>query len=292
LTQANPIVMIIHGIGLDTSAKVAFQSHAHTDHFVNGDVIFSTRATKFLSHLKKGGFYKAVPFGKGFYIGDYKAKLYPAGHMLGSAQIYVEFDEFSLLYTGDVKWFKLRTAEKSRFRRADVLIIEATFGVPMYNFPSPKGVEKGLVAFVESSLDRGKTPTIYANQIGKAQEILKILEVHGYSVRTSRNIIKVAKIYEKFGIKFKNIDKDGEVLLREFRVPKVGNFLSELYVSGFGNLKLSNHADFWELMKIVEKVRPEKIYTVYGYAKEFAKILRGFGYDADPLHTGVGLGKL
>ncbi|NJE13206.1 MBL fold metallo-hydrolase [Thermococcus sp. LS2] len=274
--------MIIEGIGLDSSAKVAFQSHAHTDHFVSGNIIFSTKATKFLSHLKKGGFYKVVPFRKKFYIGDYKAKLYPAGHMLGSAQIYIEFDEFSLLYTGDVKWFKLRTAEKSRFRKADVLVIEATFGVPMYNFPSPKEAEKKLIAFVESTLDRGKTPTLYANQIGKAQEILKILDVHGYTVKTSRNIIKVAKIYEKFGIKFGNIDNNGEVVLRGFRTPKPRNSLSphELYVSGFGNLKLSNHADFWELMRIIEKVKPEKIYAVYGYAKEFAKILNGFGYDA------------
>ncbi|AHF80701.1 MBL fold metallo-hydrolase [Thermococcus paralvinellae] len=274
--------MIIYGIGLDTSAKVAFQSHAHTDHFVSGNVIFSTKATKFLSHLRKGGFYKVVPFGKSFYIGDYKAKLYPAGHMLGSAQIYIEFDEFSLLYTGDVKWFRLRTAEKSRFRKADILIIEATFGVPMYNFPSPKEAEKKLIAFVESVLDKGKTPTLYANQMGKAQELLKILDVHGYTVRTSRDIIKVARIYEKFGIKFKNIDNDGEVLLRGFRSPKPRNSLSpyELYVSGFGNLKLSNHGDFWELMRIVEKVKPEKIYTVYGHAKEFSKILKGLGYDA------------
>ena len=274
--------MIIRGIGLDSSARIAFQSHAHADHFVSGDVIFSTKATKFLSHLKKSGFYKVIPFGKTFYLGDYKAKLYPAGHMLGSAQIYIELDGFSLLYTGDVKWFKLRTAEKSRFRKADVLIIEATFGIPMYNFPSPKEAEKKLIAFVENVLDKGETPKLYANQIGKAQELLKILDVHGYTVKASRNIVKVAKIYEKFGIKFKNIDKDGEVLLVGFKGAKPKNLLSshELYVSGFGNLKLSNHADFWELIKIVEKVKPEKVYTVYGYAKEFAKILKGLGYDA------------
>ncbi len=275
-------MMIICGVGLDSSAKVTFQSHAHSDHFVSGNIIFSTKATKFLSHLKKSGLYKVVKFGKTFYLGDYKAKLYPAGHMLGSAQIYIEFDGFSLLYTGDVKWFKLRTAEKSKFRKADVLIIEATFGVPMYNFPSPKEAEKKLIAFVESALDKRKTPTLYANQMGKAQELLKILEVHGYTVKASRSIIKVAKIYEKFGIKFQNIDRDGEVLLKGSTYPKPDDSASfyELHVSGFGNLKLSNHADFWELIKIIEKVRPEKIYTVHGYAENFAKILRDLGYDA------------
>ncbi|USH00888.1 MBL fold metallo-hydrolase [Thermococcus argininiproducens] len=286
--------MIIRGIGLDSSAEIAFQSHAHTDHFVSGKVIVSTKATKFLSHLKKGGFYKTYDFGKAFYIGDYKAKLYPAGHMLGSAQIYIKLDEFSLLYTGDVKWFKLRTAEKAKFRRADVLVIESTYGLPMYNFPTPREAEKKLIAFVEQSLDKGKTPMLYANQMGKAQELLKILDLHGYSVRVSREILKVAKVYEKFGIKFRNISKEGEVLISGFKnqISFNGVHSSGLFVSGFGDLKLSNHADFWELIRIIETVKPEKIYTRYGYAREFARILRGLEYDAKPLEDVLFSGEL
>jgi putative mRNA 3-end processing factor len=280
-------MVIVKGIGLDSSSKIAFQSHAHTDHFVSGRLIIATKATKYLSHLRKGGFYKVYPFNKSFYIGDYKAKLLPAGHMLGSAQIYIEFDEFSLLYTGDVKWFKLRTAEKSCFRKADVLMIEATYGVPMFNFPTPREAEKKLIAFVEEALDREKTPTLYANQVGKAQELLKILDIHGYSVKASRQIVKFAKVYEKFWIKFNNISKDGEVTLRGVKTQKPENSLSpsELYVSGFGQLKLSNHADFWELMRIIEKVKPKKIYTLYGYAEEFARLLRGLGYNAESLRN-------
>lgn len=78
-----------------------------------------------------------MEFAKTFYIGDFKAKLYPAGHMLGSAGIKLWLENGTLFYTGDTKWFKLRTAEKSRFPKADVLIIEATFGVPSFTFPSP-----------------------------------------------------------------------------------------------------------------------------------------------------------
>ncbi|WP_297065401.1 MBL fold metallo-hydrolase [Thermococcus sp.] len=274
--------MIVEGIGLDSSSKIAFQSHAHSDHFVSGEVIFATRATKFLSHLRKGGFYKEVEFRKRFYIGDIRAKLYPAGHMLGSAGIKLWLDNGTLFYTGDTKWFKLRTAEKSRFPRADFLIIEATFGVPSFTFPAPREAEKKLVAFVEEALDRGRRPTLYVNQMGKAQEVMKILDVHGVTVKPSREILKVAKVYSKFGIEFGNIDNEGEVVLRSYRSPTVENSLSlwELTVSGFGRLKLSNHADFWELMKIIERVKPERIFTVYGFAREFARILKGLGHNA------------
>ncbi len=277
--------MIIGKVGLDSSSRIAFQSHAHSDHFVSGEVIFATRATKYLSHLRKGGFYREVEFGKRFYLGDYKAKLYPAGHMLGSAGIKLWLENGTLFYTGDTKWYKLRTAEKSRFPRADFLIIEATFGVPSFTFPAPREAEKKLVAFVEEALDRGRRPTLYVNQMGKAQEVMKILGLHGISVRPSMEMVKVARVYTKFGVSFGNLEKDGDVVLRSYRSPSVENSLSpwELTVSGFGRLKLSNHADFWELMKIVEKVKPDRIFTVYGFAVEFARILRGLGYDAMPI---------
>ena len=274
--------MLVGKVGLDSSSRIAFQSHAHTDHFVSGEVIFSTKATKYLSHLRKGGFYREVDFGKTFYLGDYRAKLYPAGHMLGSAGIKLWLENGTLFYTGDTKWYKLRTTEKSRFPRADFLIIEATFGVPSFTFPAPREAEKKLVAFVEEALDRGKRPVLYVNQMGKAQEVMKILDVHGYTVRPSGEMVKVARVYSKFGIRFGNIASEGDVVLRSYRSPRVENSLSpwELTVSGFGGLKLSNHADFWELIRIVERVRPEKVFTVYGFANEFAKILRGIGVDA------------
>ena len=275
--------MRIRKVGLDSSAKMAFQSHAHTDHFVSGEVIFATKATKYLSHLRKDGFYREIKFGKTFYLGDYRAKLYPAGHMLGSAGIKLWLENGTLFYTGDTKWFKLRTAEKSRFPRADFLVIEATFGVPSFTFPSPREAEKKLIAFVEEALDRGKRPTLYVNRMGKAQEVMKILDVHGYTVKPSGEMVKVARVYSKFGIEFGNITEDGDVVLRSYRSPRVENSLSpwELTVSGFGRLKLSNHADFWELMGIVESVRAERIFTVYGFAEEFARILQGLGYDAN-----------
>lgn len=212
--------MMLRNIGLDSSARFAFQSHAHTDHFVSGEVIFATKATKYLSHLRKGGFYREVEFAKTFYIGDFKAKLYPAGHMLGSAGIKLWLENGTLFYTGDTKWFKLRTAEKSRFPKADVLIIEATFGVPSFTFPSPREAEKKLVAFVEEALDRGKRPTLYVNQMGKAQEVMKILDVHGITVRPSREMLKVARVYSKFGVKFGNITHEGDVVLRSYRSPR------------------------------------------------------------------------
>ncbi|AEC52283.1 mRNA 3'-end processing factor [Pyrococcus sp. NA2] len=271
--------MRISAIGLDGSGIVSFQSHAHTDHFASGRIIYATKPTIYLSHLRNSKLYSEVKFGKKFYIGEFKAKLYPSGHMLGSSGIKIWIDIGTIYYTGDVKFEKLRTAEEIKIPKSDFLVIEATFGIPRFRFPKPREAEKIILGIVEDALDKGKTPVFSANPYGKAQELIKILNVHGYSAKIDGEISKVSKIYSKFGIKLK-VDDDGEIVVSK----KHG-----IKVSGFGNVKLSNHADFWELLEIVEKVNPEKVFTVYGYSEQFARILRAFGYDASSLDRNVDL---
>src|SRR5207247_7727162 len=46
---------------------------------------------------------------------------------------------------------------------------------------------------------------------------------------------------------------------------------------------LSDHADFPELIEIVKRVEPKKVYTWHGFAADFARTLRELGYDAQSL---------
>lgn len=52
---------------------------------------------------------------------------------------------------------------------------------------------------------------------------------------------------------------------------------------GERDVPLSDHADFYDLLRAVDRVSPEKIYVAYGFTRKFAEILRGLGYDAEPL---------
>lgn len=110
---------------------------------------------------------------------------------------------------------------------------------------------------------------------------MKILDVYGIMVRLSREMLKVVRVYLKFGVKFGNIIYEGDVVLRLYCFFKVENlfFFWEFIVFGFGRFKLSNYVDFWELMKIIEKVKFERIFMVYGFFREFFRILIGFGYE-------------
>ena len=46
---------------------------------------------------------------------------------------------------------------------------------------------------------------------------------------------------------------------------------------------LSDHADFPELVEFVRRVAPRRVFTLHGFAADFATHLRGLGFDAQPL---------
>ena len=48
-------------------------------------------------------------------------------------------------------------------------------------------------------------------------------------------------------------------------------------------LPLSDHCDYNDLISVVKKCNPEKVYTFHGFAEGFAQNLRLIGFDADPL---------
>lgn len=48
-------------------------------------------------------------------------------------------------------------------------------------------------------------------------------------------------------------------------------------------LPMSDHCDYNELIQVVHKCNPKKIFTIHGFAHEFARILNNMGYNASPI---------
>jgi putative mRNA 3-end processing factor len=46
-------------------------------------------------------------------------------------------------------------------------------------------------------------------------------------------------------------------------------------------IPFSDHCDHSELLEVVKKCNPSKIYTFHGFDKEFANNLVNMGYDAE-----------
>ena len=96
----------------------------------------------------KGTKIREIPFGEAFPLGGGAVlKLTPAGHILGSAMAWVERTRptrTSLLYTGDFKLREGGSSEVCRPLKADVLVMETTYGLPRYIFPPSKKVMEDI----------------------------------------------------------------------------------------------------------------------------------------------------
>ncbi len=301
---------------LDAKRKVDFSfiSHAHIDHAVRHKEILATKET---ARLYEHRFGKAK-----FNILEYnqpkkfhrksksnygvKVELFPSGHILGGAQILLEIEGERIVYTGDFKLRKCLTAKGAEVKKCDILIMESTFGLPRYIFPDRKEITKKMTEFVDQALSFGEVPIFLAYSLGKAQETMKILGNKGYKTCVHGTIFNLAKIYEEFGVKFRNYKAYKAEDLKERvlivppwvrnsqmikNIPKrrmailTGWALDSGIKNFFGTddaFPLSDHADFSELTEYVRLAEPKKIYTVHGFS-EFPDFLRKEGFDAEQL---------
>ena len=295
---------------LDAHRKVPFSfvSHGHTDHLKNHDKILATPATiKFHALRAKQKKAVSLEFNKTIHIDGYSVQLYPAGHILGSAMIWLERDGISLLYTGDFKMQQGWTAEPIEIPEADILIMESTFGHPAYKIQSSReDLKNQLVHFITQSFRQRKKPVVLAYSLGKAQEAMKILGDMELSIRVQKSAWDLARIYEDFGISFTNCKlwqeddlNPDEVLIFPPHLCRHEYFRAitgkrTVFLSGWANrsngfrvnsdhaIAMSDHADFDELLEFVKKVNPKKVFTTHGF-NDFPKHISSIGYKAQVL---------
>jgi Cft2 family RNA processing exonuclease len=293
-------------------AARAILSHAHSDHAVAGHgEIWATPETIALyrrRHPEWNGISRALAYGQTAEVGAARLTLFPAGHILGSAQIRFEEAGRSLLYTGDFKRRASATARRAETPASDVLLTETTFGLPVFRFPTREEIEERLVAACRAALEEGKTPILLAYALGKSQEAAAILTSAGIPTVLHGAAWKLTPEYAAAGTSFplsrpyeQGPPGPGEALIVPpscARTPVVGKIKQRrvIYLSGWAlraasradfdadvRLPMSDHADFDELLAHVEEVAPETVLTMHGYAGDFARILSNRGVQASPL---------
>lgn len=297
------------GWRLDAAKSVdrAIVSHAHSDHIARHREIVCSPPTARLLRARMPGrrVEHVLPFGHTEALTlDTSVTLLPAGHILGSSLVHLQGPQGTLLYTGD---FKLRpgyAAEPCQPPRADVLIMETTFGLPRYAFPPQEEVVAAMIAFCRQALAEGAVPVLYCYSLGKSQEVLRALAPAGIPVMLHAAAAQLTRIYEQLGWTFpayRDFDAreaNGHIvicppahqrtgLLRHLPARRTAVVTGWALDSGaiYRNrcdaaFALSDHADYADLLRLVDLVQPRHVYTVHGFAREFASDLRARGVEA------------
>jgi DNA ligase-1 len=284
----------------------AFVSHAHSDHIAPHDEIIVSERTARLMQARMPGERRehVLNFGEKTTIRGLDITLVPAGHIFGSAQFFLETESGSLLYTGDFKLRQGRSAEPAEWRHAETLIMETTFGLPRYRFPPTDEIIAQIVAFCRDALESGAVPVLLGYSLGKAQEILCALSGAGLKPMLHGTVHRMTRIYEQFGQEFCEYERynasdvAGKVLIcppnvtrsrmlekiKEKRVAMISGWAVEpnaIYrYQVDAAFPLSDHADYTDLIRYVELVKPERVLTLHGFAAEFARDLRERGIEA------------
>jgi len=287
-------------------ADTSFVSHAHFDHLATHRRIIASAGTARLMATRLPGEREEIiePFRQPFAFADAELTLYPAGHIFGSAMLLAKREGESLLYTGDFKLRPGRSAERCEPPRADVVIMETTFGLPKYVFPPTADVLAAIIKFCRQTLEDGEVPVLFGYSLGKSQEILSSLAEAELPIMLHPQTAKMTRIYEELGQAFPAYRAFAlsEVAGHAVVCPPQANQSSWLRkikprrtaaITGWANdpaaiyryqcdaaFPLSDHADYADLLKFVELARPKRVYTVHGYVEEFARTLRERGVEA------------
>jgi Cft2 family RNA processing exonuclease len=290
------------------SREWAFVSHAHSDHIAAHRAVILSEGTHRFMRARRTLPDEAtiLPFGKTRAVRGVNVTLYPAGHILGSAQLLVEVNDQRLLYSGDFKLQPNSAAETIEIPHADVLVMETTFGHRRYTFPPRAEVVAQMADWCRKTLEEGLTPVLLAYSLGKTQEVLTELAGRGFHFLLHDAAYQMTQLAEELGVSFPAHERwspgwgEGCVVvcpphLRKWLLPRVPACRTAI-VSGWAvdpsaryrygadaAFCLSDHADYPDLLAYVERVQPSRVLTVHGYASEFAAELRRLGYQANAL---------
>lgn len=152
----------------------ALITHAHSDHARSGMGAYLTAESGVdLVRLRVGSeSVEGIAFGERRRIGGVQVSFHPAGHILGSAQIRLEWRGEVWVVTGDYKTQADISCEIFEPVRCHTLITESTFGLPVYGWPDPVAVFSEIESWWMHNQQQGRTSIIFAYALGKAQRIL------------------------------------------------------------------------------------------------------------------------
>ena len=193
---------------IDPSRPVerAAVTHGHADHARSGHgAVFATPETLAIMALRYGvdveaSHNQAYPYSDGFERGGVRFSFHPAGHVLGSAQILMEYRGERIVVTGDYKRRPDPTCAPFEVVPCDIFVTEATFGLPVFRHPPTADEIAKLIGAVRAK--PGRSVLVGAYALGKAQRVIAELRGAGWDapIYIHGALEKMCQLYAVHGV--------------------------------------------------------------------------------------------
>lgn len=196
------------GFHIDPLSPVdrAIITHAHADHARpgHGAVLASPETIALMAvrmgEGRAGAVQQALPYGEKLAINGVNVWLRPAGHVLGSAQVAMEWQGSRVVVSGDYKRVPDPTCLPFEPIPCDVFVTEATFGLPVFHHPPAEQEVAKLLASLALFPDRTHVVGCYA--LGKTQRLIALLRRLGWDrpIYLHGALLPLCHAYEAMGV--------------------------------------------------------------------------------------------
>jgi putative mRNA 3-end processing factor len=182
-------------------------THAHADHARPGHAhVLATAGTLAVMRTRMGaeragGVQQEIAYREPIAINDVTVTLIPAGHVLGAAQIVMDYQGARAVVSGDYKRQPDPTCAPFEPVKCDVFVTEATFGLPVFHHPSARSEIQRLLDSQKMFPERTHVIGCYA--LGKCQRLIAELRAASYDapIYLHGAHMPVCETYQRLGVK-------------------------------------------------------------------------------------------
>jgi putative mRNA 3-end processing factor len=296
----------------------AIISHAHSDHARSGHqhYLSNTLTTTIMKARLGPNNYQLLEWGETMDINGVKVSLHPAGHIIGSSQVRLEYGGEVWVFSGDYKVENDGISGEFEPVKCNTFITESTFGLPIYNWKKQDEIFSDIQNWVMKNKSAGKASVLTAYSLGKAQRLLPCLTeitdkiyVHGAVWNMHQALLEIGqqlpevirvtpdmpKETFKGAVVIAPPSADGTSWMRRFSPSATGVCSGWMMVRGAmrrrnadAGFPLSDHADWKGLLQAIKATEAEKVYATHGFQSALSRYLTENGIEAGEVKTEYG----
>src|SRR5688572_12316884 len=296
----------------------AIITHAHSDHARWGSKSYLCHhASLPLLKLRLGDIHAdAVEWNETILNNGVKISLHPAGHIIGSSQIRIEYNNEVWVVSGDYKTEDDSLSGVFEPVKCNVFISESTFGLPIYKWRPQPEIFSTIRQWINNNKEAGKTSVLIAYSLGKAQRLMQCIKdmdikiflhgavwnVHQTLLQAGYDLPKAERVNPddpkenfKGQVVIAPAGADASPWMKRFSPYSVGVCSGWMQVRGNvrrrnadAGFALSDHADWNGLLTAVKATGAEKVFVTHGFQAAFSRYLNDNGISAAEVKTQYG----
>lgn len=299
--------------------KNAIITHGHSDHARWGSEHYLCHTfTKSILKARLGNeiSVQTLDWNVPLHINGVQVSLHPAGHIIGSSQVRIEYRGDVWVISGDYKIEDDGISGSFQPVRCNTFLTESTFGLPIYLWKPQHDIYKDIQNWVIQNQADNRNSILYAYSLGKAQRVIEAVSqitqdiyAHGAVYNMQHTLIEDGHtlfpvkrvVADAKDAKIKNAviiapgSAQGSTWLKKFTPYRQATCSGWMQVRG--NIRrsnvdrgfvLSDHADWDGLLQAIKSTQAQQVYITHGFQATLARYLNEIGIQAQEVKTAYG----